>query len=187
MSETLVKHIREYVHFIIKGFEAGLYRIIKDSHPTRIKLMKSNHEPFITFFRDAHEKYYTAKVNSLVTGDDKFVTETFDNFAKICNHTQRCLLTIIANIAISVHFNLDRQKLDTTNYEIYCGSVSKEVYKVMSVINIAKLFEHTCQDPKLDKLELIPDGKRFITIDMLTSSNGAIKQLNSFGDDAKAK
>ena len=182
MSEALVKYIKEYIHSTITGFESGLYKMVKQTNPKRIKLMADRHQPFITILRDMHEEYYTRTFNSIITRNNEFVNETFGKFSKLCNHSKQCLLNILANLAVSVHFNLDRSKLDITDYESYCSTLSKEITKTMSVINIAKLFEHTCTGPADDKLVLLKEEEKFIKIEMSTMSNGVKKPLNSFTD-----
>lgn len=182
MSIELVKYVYEYVSSVIIGFESSFYKMLWQNNHDKIKLITSKHHPFITIFRDMHEKYYTKTFNAIINRNDKYVVTTFDNFNKLCKHSISCMLTILANLSISVHFNLDREKLDASNHNSYCKSLSREISNTISTINIAKLFEHNCLQTN-DVLKPLADGEKFITISLSTMSNGVKKSVNSFSDD----
>ena len=112
MSTELVKEISSFVENQIVSFEIGLYQKLVETQPARLKLLADKHLPFITIFRDLHEMYYTNTCNSLVKSSDQFITTTFERLGKLSGHSSRCLLTILANLAVSVHFTIDRKQLN---------------------------------------------------------------------------
>jgi len=176
----LVDLIKSYAKHVIRGFESGLYNMLAKTNHDRIKLLCSNQQYFITIFRDLHENYYTTVFNSIVMHSDPNIIKTFDEFRRLSNHSYRCILNILANLIISVHFNLDRKKLDCSSYNAYMKSLSKEIWDTVSVIDIAKLFDHECNVLQDNDLKVIPEGEKFITIKMTHSSNGIEKEINSF-------
>ena len=185
MSEALLDRIKIYVCNVIMGFESGMYKTLLKEKPDRIELIKSKHHPFITIFRDTHEKYYTSTFNSIIKRDDKYVVETFDKFSELGNHSKQCLLGILANLIVSIHFNLDRSKLIVSSYDLYMQSLEEEILRTIFVIQIDKLFDHICTGPNDSDLKLIPDGEKFIKIEMSFLQNGTKKSINSFSDSDK--
>lgn len=178
MSQELVTAISTYISEVICGFESGMYKMVLQENKDRIKLLSNKHHPFITIFRDLHEEYYTRTCNSIVKRDNNNIVNTFDKFKKLSNHSDKCVLNILANLAVSIHFNLDRKTFTYQTHDQYMSSVKKEVSATTSIINISKLFDHVCLTN--NELELIPDGKKFIEISMAFKSNGVAKSINSF-------
>lgn len=176
----LVAMISKYISSIIIGFESGMYKMVEQNNKERMKLLADKNHPFITLFRDLHEKYYTATFNSIINRGDKNVVEMFDNLKKLTNHSNRCILNILANLSVSVHFNIDRKKLIFITYDEYISSVGNEVSIVLSAINLPKLFDHICVEDEL--LEPIAEGGKFIEINLSFKSNNTIKPINSFTD-----
>ena len=105
MSNELVQFIKKYVADVICSFESGMYKMVQHNYGDKLKLLADEHQPFITIFRDLHEKYYTRIYNSIITGEDKYITETFDKFKKLSNHPTKCILNLLGNYIVSVHFN----------------------------------------------------------------------------------
>lgn len=178
-AKELTNFVSEYIEKVIIGFESGLYKMIIHNQKDRLKLLASKHHPFITIFRDLHENYYTTTFNSIVKRDDEFVTKTFDKFYELSGHSKQCILNVLANLIISIHFNLERQNLDTKDYDSYIKSLKKEIIKTTVIVNIPKLFDHECTGPKDSELKLISSGEKFITIKMVDRRNGANKIINS--------
>jgi hypothetical protein len=182
MSEELVKYVSNFVQEVICGFESGIYKMIQQNNNDRLKLLSDNHQPFIPIFRDLHETYYTSTFNSIVGRDNKYVVETFDKLQQLSLHSHQCMLNILANLIVSVHFNLDRKNLNYRSYDLYMKSLKKEIGNIISVVNLAKLFDHKCGGPANSDLKAIPNGEKFITISMTFKSNGVEKEIKSFND-----
>ena len=180
MSKELIKHINAYIHQIISGFESGIYKMILSTDPEKRIHLNSNHQPFIPIFRDLHEVYYTSTYNSIVKRDDKFVVDTFDKLQTLSKHSKKCLLNILANLIVSIHFNLDRKKLQCKNYDMYMKSLHKAIDDVITVVNMPKLFDHECKSINDSELKLLSEGEKFITIKMTHKSNGIEKEIKSF-------
>ena len=180
MSKQFVAAVIKYISEIISGFESGLYKMLKQNNELRLKLLSSKHHPFITIFRDLHESYYTSTYNSILARDDAYVVKTFDNFQKLSGHSKQCLLNILANLAVSIHFNLDRQKLNYHTYDLYMASIKKEINSIMAAITIHKLFDHVCTDVSDDQLKALEPGSKFINISLKIKSNGVEKEIHSF-------
>lgn len=177
--EELISLVSQYIINVIMGFESGMYKTIARTQPERLETLACDDQPFITIFRDAHEKYYTTTFNSIIKKDDTYVVATFNNFAKVCEHSKQCLLNILANLTVSIHFNLDRPELDITSYEKYMASLKSEILKKLSIIQLKKLFDHVCYGPKDHELVLIPPGGKFIDINLSTSVNGVKTPLET--------
>jgi hypothetical protein len=182
MSEELIKYVNMYIHQVISGFESGIYKMILHNHPDKLKYLASNYQPFIPIFRDLHESYYTSTFNSIVKRDDKYVVETFDKLQELSKHSKQCLLNILANLIVSIHFNMDRKKLQYTNQKAYLKSLQKAINEIISVVNMPKLFDHECKGASDAELKIIPEGEKFITIKMSFKSNGVEKEIRSFID-----
>ncbi|XWV26970.1 putative orfan [Tupanvirus soda lake] len=183
MSTDFIKEVNNYIHQVISGFESGIYKMIHENHPDKLKYLSSKHQPFITIFRDLHEAYYTKTFNSIIKKDDKFVVDTFDRFQKISNHSKQCLLNVLANLIVSIHFNIDRKKLEYNNYNAYMKSLHVVINETIAVINMEKLFSHECNGVDDSKLQPLSDGEKFIKIDLSFKSNGVNKKINSFTDE----
>ncbi|XWV25632.1 putative ORFan [Tupanvirus deep ocean] len=183
MSEDFIKEVNNYIHQVISGFESGIYKTINQNQPDKLKYLASKHQPFITIFRDLHEEYYTKTFNSIVNRNDKYVIDTFDGFQKKSNHSKQCLLNILANLVVSIHFNIDRNKLQYNNYDTYMKSLHRIVNETITVINMEKLFSHECNRSVDENLKPLTNGEKFIKIDLSFKSNGINKKINSFTDE----
>lgn len=180
MSKEIVEAVSKYVISVISGFESGMYKMVFKMEESRTKLLSDKHQPFITIYRDLHESYFTSTFNSIINRDDEYVNKTFDNFKKLLNHSNQCLLNILANLIVSIHFNFDRNNLDCNNYNLYMMSINKEINNILSVIDLAKLFDHECNGIPDEKLIPISPNDHFIKIDLRMESNGVTKEINSF-------
>lgn len=183
MLKQLTTCIINYTVEVITGFESGLYKMLYQNNKDSLNLLCNKHQPFITIFRDLHESYYTSTYNSIVSRDDDYVTKTFDNFKKLSGHSNQCMLNILANLVVSIHFNLDRNKLDCTSYDLYMKSVNGEIHNTISLIDISKFFDHECTGPADNELQPLAPNAKFIIIDLKTKSNGVEKKINSFTMD----
>ncbi|AYV85620.1 MAG: putative orfan [Satyrvirus sp.] len=178
MPDEFVEYVNKYIVEIIVGFEIALYKMVLEKYPDKLKLLSSNHQPFITIFRDAHEKYYTSTYNSIAKKDNKHVVVIFDMLQKISGHSYSCLLNILANLIVSIHFNIDRKKLDYRKYESYLETLNEEINVTSSIAKINDLFNHKCS--KTEQLNPLLHGEKFISIKLSTKEKGIEKEIKSF-------
>lgn len=183
MSKKFVAATIKYISQIISGFESGLYKMLKQNNNARLNLLSSKHHPFITIFRDLHESYYTSTYNSILARDDEYVVKTFDNFQELSGHSKQCLLNILANLTVSIHFNLNRQNLNYSTYDLYMASLNKEINSIMDAIDMHKLFDHVCTGPSDNQLKPLEAGSKFINISLKMKSNGVEKEIHSFTEN----
>ena len=168
MSKELVVFTKKYIEDVICSFELGLYRMVKKDSPDKMKYLSDKYQPFIRILRDLHQAYYTTTYESLVDQNDEYITKTYDSFKQLSNHSPKCVLTILGNLIVTVHFNLDRTKLKYHNRNKYIKTVKKEIKKTIPDGCIERLFEHQC-NPN-EKMEPLGEGENFITIDVSVSN-----------------
>lgn len=173
MTNKINGRIISYVTQTIIGFESGLYKMIEKMNiDSNLSYLLDNHQPFIVIFRDLHENHFTRTFRSIF--DDKSVEPIvyfFNELEKISKHNKICLLNIIANLTVSVHFNLDRKKLNINNCTNFIKSLIAEINRIILAVDISKLFDHECTQPT--DIEIINFKKRekFIDIELRNFSN----------------
>ena len=176
--------LQTYIHTVIDGIESSIFKLITSEQPDKIKLLKSKHQPFIELFSELHTEYFTTTHNSIINNDNAYITLTFNNLCDKTTeyggpsgktteyggpsgkskHSKKCILTIVANLIVSVHFNMDRTKLDYVSLGTYIKSVRSEITEILSEIDIEKLFDHKCDlNPKMI---LLGPGEKFIDINI---------------------
>ena len=160
--QTFIVDLRTYIHTVIAGAESSIYKMITETKPEKIKLLASKQQVFIDIFIDLHTTYFTQTNNSVVLSDNSYIIDTFNNFHKQISHSKKCILTIVANLVISIHFNLPREKFDYTNIDTYIKSVQMQIDIFLSDFDIAKLFDHECDLNQ--KMYLLKSGEKFIDI-----------------------
>lgn len=160
----LVTGIKSYVSEIIRAFELGMYQKVLSSSPDKIYLMSKKEQPFFEIFKDIHEQFYTKIFNSLVRTDDFYIMEKFIKFSVLSNgHNEICLLKIVSQIAIQVHFAIDRRKLDHQSLDVFSTSLERELTVMMNKLDvIEQMLDHQCQS--YSNLQPIEKGKNFIEI-----------------------
>jgi hypothetical protein len=180
---NLINYVCEYISATILGFESGTYKMIFQNQKDKLSSLRDKYHTFITIFRDLHEIYYTKTFNSIIKRDDDYVTKIFDQFRSVTSHSYQCLLNILANLTVSIHFNVDRKKLDVTTYESYMTTLQNEINDTIDTLDLKQLFvDHQCSGPKDNELVEIPLGKKFIHIKLSTNVNGNEKIINSHAD-----
>ena len=144
MSDPLIKHIAEFVHNTITGFESGMYKTFQKDHPSKVVYLTKRLAPIFEIYANLYEVYFKDIYNALITKNDNYVNNVFDKFKDLSNHAPQCLLCILINIIVLVHFNLDRNKLNIDNIGEYFESVKIEIDKNLNLIDIQSLFNHQC-------------------------------------------
>ena len=162
----LTKYVVDYGIDIITGFEMGMYSILIEGN---VSVLTSNNQPLIKLFAELHEKYYTATFNLLLENNkqrSRVVVELFENLHKQTNHSIFCILKILANLFVSVHFNIDRNKLIFATKENYGASLKTVLMETFGYISIDKLFafDHDCNTETNHPTTSLKPGEKFITI-----------------------
>lgn len=153
-----IHDIRMFIHDVISGAELSIYKIIKKDYPNKVKLLASAHHPFIEILSNLHQSYFT-KLNNLIIADD---IDIFDNLHNKIPHSNKCILTIVANLIVTIHFNIPRESLDYSDEDTYTKSICAGINNILSDIEIETLFNHKC-DPN-QKMNLLGPGEKFIDI-----------------------
>lgn len=165
MSTKMIHYVKQYIHEVITGFESGLYKMIS-CHPENLKYLSDKNQPFITLLKGIHEKYYTTTFNSFISRDDEYVNHVFDRLQSESDHSKQCLLNILSNLIVTIHFSIRRESLDHSTYDAYIKSVYDAIEDTIMMFDIKKLFDHECHGLKDHQLTSIPEGQNFITIQL---------------------
>jgi len=179
MSEQFIDDVVLYINNVICGFESGMYKMVSQTNKDKLEYLSHKHQPFITIYRDLHEDYFTRTFNSIVREDDINVVNKFNSLQEMSGHSKQCILEILANVIISIHFNLDRKKLNIKTHDIYIRSIELEIKNILLNIDIKNFFSHDCKGPTNLELKVLPDGKKFIEIKLSHVSNDVVKPINS--------
>lgn len=181
MSEKQIENIISYVVQIITGFESGLYKMIeKMGNESNLDYLSDNHQPFITIFRDLHENHFTRTCKLIVDNSDESIVNFFNEQEKISKHNKYCLLNILANLTVSIHFNLNRKKLDTKSYTTFMESLVTEIKNTIPATKLFNLLDHECTEPSNAEILNLNKREKFINIDLSYLSNGTKKPIKSF-------
>jgi hypothetical protein len=168
--------VKGHIYGTINGVEKGMYISVLKEQPDRIKLMSSNYHPFITLFKDLHELFFTKSYNDFFDKPTAPINESFDKLSFESKHSKHCLLSIIANLTVSVHFNLDRTKFDCTNLDSYVKTLNLEIDRIISMVNFDKLFEHECNMEDNITMKKLAENAKFITIDISTKKPNNVNE-----------
>ena len=175
MEKELFEEIKKFVCGTILGIEASIYAHFQINHPnSNHLLLKNNYEPLINMLINTYEKGYTNECNSIIARDDMVIVETFDTFSKLCNHSKKCLLSMLSELTVNVHFHLDRSKFKINGLDSYLNFIEYYILTILSHLKMDKLLENTCACSDDNELKLIPPGEKFVTITTSTNENGAI-------------
>lgn len=166
----MIQYVKQYIHEVITGFESGLYKTLS-SHPENLKYLSDRNQPFITLLTGIHEKYYTTTFNSFISRDDDYVNHVFDRLQSESDHSKQCLLNILSNLIVTIHFSMNRESLDYHTYDAYIKSVENTIENTIMMFDIKKLFDHECHGLKDHQLVPIPNGEKFITIQLITKKD----------------
>lgn len=150
----ITKLIIDTVQDIIINIETNLYESIYKIKQQSVCHLNNKKIEFLSTYVDCHEKYFTDYYNNRKKTDNDFIS-------KISTHNPRCILNIVANLSISVHFNLNRKTLNVANIDTYRRSLRTEILIVIDTVDINKLFDHICD---LNYSKALEPAEKFITI-----------------------
>lgn len=154
--------IANYVRDLIVMFDSALYQTINEVDNSKLYSLCYNHQPYIHLLRDMHVQYYNTMYESLRVGDNNETTDNFIKLAKTIGHSKICVLSVIANLTPSVHFNLDRKSFSVNSHLEYVESLSREIMSTVFMVNLKELFNHRCTADT----ELLPLTGNYIDIDI---------------------
>lgn len=74
------------------------------------------------------------------------IIKNFDEMNKIMPHSVICLLNIISDFKLKIHQNIDRKKLDLSNYNNYMKSLNDKLKLLLNdqFNNIINSISHKC-------------------------------------------
>ncbi len=184
MADKMMGNISSYIIQTITGFESGLYKTIEKMEKNeKLAYLSDKHQPFITIFRDLHEDHFTRTFklifDTVIDTSENPIVKFFSDLSIISNHSKICLLNIIANLTVSVHFNIDRKKLNIKNYTAYIKSLVEEIKRTIPITELSKLFDHICIEPSDAEIIELKKREKFINIELSHISNGVKKTINS--------
>lgn len=146
----LILFLSEFVKSTIYGQESGMYKLLSKNHQDVLLGMQLSKMMEIQL--DALETYFNLCYDDLVTGDDPYINEKFDEMQSIMNHSPVCLITMLAVMCTSVYIRMDRTTFDISSYKEYMMSVSSECNKRISEVikssDMPNKINHVCNSPK---------------------------------------
>jgi ABC-type siderophore export system fused ATPase/permease subunit len=163
LTHQMIKFIKN----TIMGHESGMYKsiaIAKESSTDKDKINLSllQGKKILELFANVSENYFNKCYKSLVLRDDEYIVKIFDDMKAQFGHSQLCLLIIIANSCMKIHFEMDREKLDVSSYDNYMKSVKAQLDTLMGVDFITMStasFGHNCSGEDITKCD--PTIKNF--------------------------
>lgn len=164
MSNEFLASIKKSISEIILGFESGLYTRLFQSDRDNLYLLAKKEQPFYEVFKLLHEEYYTKIYNLIVKKENRNISNLFDDFRGLSNHSNVCILGIISEIAVKVHFTFNRKNLSLENLESYQESILKEISNQFDAIDIRPLLNHSCQE--ISNLKPLAKNKKFMKVNI---------------------
>lgn len=172
MTSKLAHEISRYIITVITGFEIGMYRILlSDSNKKtndkqnsgNLSALKSNNQPFLSYFIECHEMYHTDIYNKAANNTlNQKIIEYLNILQTITNHSKGCIIYILANIATTVHFQINRNTLICCSEKQYTESLELAILEQFNMLDIDSMFKHKCVGD--DNLKPLAPGEKLIVI-----------------------
>lgn len=126
----------------IQGHESGMYKVLATQNS--LDILKDTRA--LGFIKHATINYLNAAYVSLIKKNDPYIVNKFDEMCKIHHHSSVCLLNVIMLILTSVHYSLDRSKLNVTSYNAYMKSLQNQLdaVKDVTIKSITNSISHEC-------------------------------------------
>jgi len=134
----------EFARNSILGHESGLYKVKDTINSENINLNNDTILPLVIF---ANENYFNQVYDSLVTGDDPYVNEKFEEMRSILPHSPVCLINIITNMSFNSHMKFNRKSLNIETYDKFMDSIREQLNSTLNeetVNSLANLLNHKC-------------------------------------------
>ena len=146
-KQKLAIMIIKYIKTQITKTEEGLYDgvleqqlpvyFLKDRGVT--KLISELHEEGF----NEQAEYYAEKIEPYYTG--------WMEMLEILDHSIICLMSMVAQITVTIHVNINREELDTSSKDVYLKSVKKYLESAidgMFLLEMIKMLSHECNGDK---------------------------------------
>lgn len=115
------------------GHESGFYKLYQIK---KLPIGNLLGDEMIILIKNVTLFYLNDAYKSLILKSDSYILDKFNAMCKINNHSEICLLNIIALTIINIHVNLDRSKFNITSYDTYMKSVGDQLdVEFTSVLN----------------------------------------------------
>jgi len=159
---TFIPDFRTYIHVVIAGIETVVYKMVFANHPDKIAYMAMKTHPFLNIFAELHTSYFRETNNSLVCNDNPDIMTIFNALCNHIPHSKKCILTIVSNLIVSIHFNLERENLNWVSLDAYIKCIHSNIDELLFDSDIIKLFDHECDQTQT--LGLLGPDENFIDI-----------------------
>jgi hypothetical protein len=162
MTQELSKLIKDFTKDTMKGQESAIYKTVS-GNANIIGISKENltNNNIKGIFSEFVSNYLNHCYKSLILKDDQYVLEKFSQMKSLHNHSEICLLNIIAALIANTHQQMDRSILDTKSYESYMLSVDSVLASILDNIKLDDKLSHTCTGMDINKCD--PDKPMFYT------------------------
>jgi len=142
----LAWYIINFVHNTLKGQESGMYKTVMSGHIPNFTLADLSTPLPLVILRGAIIDYLNSCYKSLILKDSEYVSYHFKKMKKSYNHSEICLLNIIALVIQNIHLAIDRSKFDVCHIETYLASFDAEFIKAVPpmLILLISTLSHEC-------------------------------------------
>jgi hypothetical protein len=142
-TNALAKLLCDFCFETITGHESGFYKL---NQIKKLPVANIVGDEMIILIKNVTLFYLNDAYKSLILKSDPYILAKFDAMCKINNHSEICLLNIIALTIINIHADLDRSQFDITSYDTYMKSVRDQLaFRFESVLNVlTNSISHTC-------------------------------------------
>jgi hypothetical protein len=162
MTRELSKFIKNFAKETMKGQESALYKTLAvNTNILGISKENLTNNNIKGIFSEFISNYLNSCYKSLILKNDTYVLGKFSEMKSLHNHSEICLLNIIATIIANTHQQMDRSILNTQNYETYMLSVDILLISILDNINLDDKISHTCTGMDISKCD--PNKPMFYT------------------------
>lgn len=142
-TNALAKLLCDFCFETMQGHESGFYKLHQIK---KLPIADLLGDEMIILIKNVTLYYLNDAYKSLILKSDPFILDKFDAMCKINNHSEICLLNIIALTIINIHVNLNRSKLDITSYDTYMNGIRDQLdSEFTSILNtLTNSISHTC-------------------------------------------
>jgi hypothetical protein len=162
MTQELSNLIKDFARETMKGQESALYKTFA-GNTNILGISKENltNNNIKGIFSEFISNYLNVCYKSMILKDDPYVLEKFGKMKSLHNHSEICLLNIIAALIANTHQQMDRSVLDTQSYEAYMLSVNFLLISILDNIKLDDKISHTCTGMDISKCD--PNKPMFYT------------------------
>lgn len=151
--------IQDFIRKTLLGQESAIYKLSSNenfnifSEGMNVLKNKLNDDQIKIIFYSFIENYLNQCYRSLILKDDQYVCSSFGSMKKCCNHSEVCLLNIIAFYLSEVMQKMDRKLLDISSYDSYMSSADQIISKMLKELNLETKLNHICTGIDISKCD----------------------------------